>query len=165
MSTARFDAVVIGSGLGGLTAGALLAKEGYSVCLLERNTSLGGAASCYKVGTLTIEAALDQTADPRDPREVKHSILKRLDLLDKIAWLPVGDLYTVQGGPIGEPFSLPNGFEAAQQALSERFPGTKDATARVLGKMEGLYGTIANLRAAKENHSLSGLLGLSLIHI
>ncbi|MGC1586713.1 MAG: NAD(P)/FAD-dependent oxidoreductase [Rhodomicrobium sp.] len=159
MSTARFDAVVIGSGLGGLTAGALLAKEGYSVCLLERNTSLGGAASCYKVGTLTIEAALDQTADPRDPREVKHSILKRLDLLDKIAWLPVGDLYTVQGGPIGEPFSLPNGFEAAQQALSERFPGTKDATARVLGKMEGLYGTIANLRAAKENHSLSGLLG------
>ncbi len=37
----KFDAVVIGSGLGGLTAGALLARQGYSVCLLERNFSLG----------------------------------------------------------------------------------------------------------------------------
>jgi phytoene dehydrogenase-like protein len=90
MSTTSFDAVVIGSGLGGLTAGALLAKAGYSVCLLERNTGLGGAASCYRVGNLTIEAALHETADPRDPREVKHGILKRLDLLDKLNWLPVG---------------------------------------------------------------------------
>jgi len=38
----KFDAVVVGSGLGGLAAGALLAKAGYSVCLLERNYSLGG---------------------------------------------------------------------------------------------------------------------------
>ncbi len=159
MSTARFDAVVIGAGLGGLTAGALLAKAGYSVCLLERNSGLGGAASCYRVGTLTIEAALHETADPRDPREVKHGILKRLDLLDKIAWLPVGGLYTVQGGPIGEPFSLPHGFDAAQEALSQRFPGSKDAIARVLGKMERLYGTVGRLHAAQESRSLGGLLG------
>lgn len=159
MSTARFDAVVIGSGLGGLTAGALLAKAGYSVCLLERNAGLGGAASCYKAGTLTIEAALHETADPRDPREVKHSILKRLDLLDKITWLPVGGLYSVQGGPIGEPFALPHGFEAAREALSQRFPGSKDAIARVLGKMEGLYGTVSSLKAARESRSPGELLG------
>jgi len=45
----KFDAVVVGSGLGGLVAGALLAKAGYSVCLLERNFSLGGAPSVYRV--------------------------------------------------------------------------------------------------------------------
>ena len=74
MSTTSFDAVVIGSGLGGLTAGALLAKAGYSVCLLERNTGLGGAASCYRVGYLTIEAALHETADPARPArgEARH---------------------------------------------------------------------------------------------
>ena len=159
MSTTSFDAVVIGSGLGGLTAGALLAKAGYSVCLLERNTSLGGAASCYRVGTLTIEAALHETADPRDPREVKHGILKRLDLLDKFEWLPVGGLYTIQGGPIGEPFSLPHGFAEARAALSERFPAAKKPIGRVLGKMEGLYNTVGRLSEARENHSIGGLLG------
>jgi phytoene dehydrogenase-like protein len=159
MSTTSFDAVVIGSGLGGLTAGALLAKAGYSVCLLERNTGLGGAASCYRVGNLTIEAALHETADPRDPREVKHGILKRLDLLDKINWLPVGGLYTVQGGPVGEPFSLPHGFAEAREALSGRFPASKGAVERVLGKMEGLYDTVGQLTAARDNRSIGGLLG------
>jgi all-trans-retinol 13,14-reductase len=157
MSKTRFDAVVIGSGLGGLTAGALLAKANYSVCLLERNMGLGGAASCYRIGTLTIEAALHETADPRDPREVKHGILKRLDLLDKISWLPVCGLYTVKGGPIGEPFSLPHGFEAARDALSQRFPGNKDGISRVLGKMEGLCNTVGQLSAARESRSLGGL--------
>ncbi len=158
MSTTSFDAVVIGSGLGGLTAGALLAKAGYSVCLLERNTGLGGAASCYRVGTLTIEAALHETADPRDPREVKHGILKRLDLLNKLNWLPVGGLYTVQGGPIGEPFALPHGFAEAREALSARFPAAKEPIGRVLGKMEGLYDTVGKLTAARENRSIGGLL-------
>ena len=158
MSTTSFDAVVIGSGLGGLTAGALLAKAGYSVCLLERNTGLGGAASCYRVGNLTIEAALHETADPRDPREVKHGILKRLDLLDKLNWLPVGGLYTVQGGPIGEPFALPHGFAEAREALSARFPAAKEPIGRVLGKMEGLYDTVGKLTAARENRSIGGLL-------
>jgi all-trans-retinol 13,14-reductase len=159
MSTERFDAVVIGAGLGGLTAGALLAQAGHSVCLLERNTSLGGAASVYRTGRLTIEASLHQTADPRDPREVKHGIFKRLGLLDKITWLPVGELFTVQGGPVEAPFSLPQGFEKAQAALQDRFPASRQAVARVLGKMERLYETAGHLNAARENRSLAGLLG------
>ena len=39
----RFDAVAIGSGINSLVAGALLAKAGWSVCVLERNDWLGGA--------------------------------------------------------------------------------------------------------------------------
>jgi all-trans-retinol 13,14-reductase len=159
MSTARFDAIIIGSGLGGLTAGALLAQAGHSVCLLERNTSLGGAASVYRAGRLTIEASLHQTADPRDPREVKHGIFKRLGLLDKIAWLPAGDLFTVQGGPVGAPFSLPHGFEKAQEALQGRFPASKQGVARILGKMERVCETVSHLNAAREKRSLAGLLG------
>ena len=45
-----------------------LAKAGYSVCLLERNTSLGGSASCYRVGTLTIEAPLQLDCESRATR-------------------------------------------------------------------------------------------------
>ena len=39
----RFDAVAIGSGINALVAGALLARRGWSVCVLERNDWLGGA--------------------------------------------------------------------------------------------------------------------------
>ncbi len=39
----RYDAIAIGSGINSLAAAALLAKAGWSVCVLERNDWLGGA--------------------------------------------------------------------------------------------------------------------------
>jgi phytoene dehydrogenase-like protein len=41
--TRRYDAITIGSGINSLVAAALLAKAGWSVCVLERNDWLGGA--------------------------------------------------------------------------------------------------------------------------
>ena len=38
----HYDVVVIGSGLGGLVSAIILAKEGYSVCVLEKNNQYGG---------------------------------------------------------------------------------------------------------------------------
>ena len=40
---ATFDAVLVGSGINTLTAGALLARDGWSVCVLEGSDRLGGA--------------------------------------------------------------------------------------------------------------------------
>jgi phytoene dehydrogenase-like protein len=40
---ADFDAVVVGSGVNSLACGALLARAGWRVCVLERNDWLGGA--------------------------------------------------------------------------------------------------------------------------
>ena len=40
---ARYDVVVIGAGLGGLTAGAILARAGRKVLVIERSNSVGGA--------------------------------------------------------------------------------------------------------------------------
>lgn len=38
----QYDVVIIGSGLGGLVSAVILAKEGYSVCVLEKNNQYGG---------------------------------------------------------------------------------------------------------------------------
>ena len=153
--TKRYDAVVIGSGLGGLTAGALLAKAGYSVCVLERNFSLGGAASVFKVGPLTVEASLHQTSDARNPRDIKHHILSELGLLDEIEWLPTGSLYTVRGGPLSQAFDLPKGFAAAHDALAGRFPDKRNAIGRFLQEVEQIHDALWTLKQAREEGSLA----------
>ncbi len=43
----QYDVVIIGSGLGGLACGTILAKEGYKVCILEKNKQIGGNLQTY----------------------------------------------------------------------------------------------------------------------
>ena len=43
----EFETIVIGGGYGGLAAGALLAKRGEDVCLLEGHTITGGCGGCF----------------------------------------------------------------------------------------------------------------------
>ena len=157
MSENTFDAVVIGSGLGGLTAAALLAKNGRKVCVIERNHSVGGAASAFKKGALTIEPALHQTADPRDPTEVKHAILTELGILDEIEWVPVRPFYSVKGGPVGKVFEMPVGFDAAHHALSQRFPRIRDGSAQFFGALEQIHDAVTRLNEAGEERSLGKL--------
>ena len=158
MSENSFDAVVIGSGLGGLTAAALLAKAGRKVCVVERNHSVGGAASAFKKGALTIEPALHQTADPRDPAEVTHPILKELGVLDEIEWVPIRPFYSVKGGLVGETFDMPIGFDAAHRALSARFPKSREGSARFFGAIEQIHDAVTRFREAGEERSFGKLL-------
>ena len=41
-------AVIIGSGLGGLSCGAILAKCGYEVTVLEKEAVIGGCLQCFE---------------------------------------------------------------------------------------------------------------------
>jgi phytoene dehydrogenase-like protein len=43
----EYDAIVIGSGLGGLTAANMIARDGYSVLLLEHHFKMGGLATWF----------------------------------------------------------------------------------------------------------------------
>ncbi len=158
MPETSFDAVVIGSGLGGLTAAALLAKNGRKVCVIERYHSVGGAASAFKTGALTIEPALHQTADPRDPDEPKHAILKELGLLDEVEWVPVSPFFSVRGGPVGELLDLPVGFDTAHAALARRFPASSHGLARLIGAIETMLAGVAHLTRAGDQRSIGGLL-------
>lgn len=47
---ADYDVVVIGAGLGGLSAGSVLAKRGKKVLVLEQSSQIGGCCSTYEVG-------------------------------------------------------------------------------------------------------------------
>jgi len=110
--TGRYDAIVVGSGLGGLTAGALYARAGHKVLVLERNENFGGAATVYRHGALAIEASLHEI-DGLDAHDAKGPILRALGLDRDIAFVDVGALFEVRSPLLGEPFVLPHGLAAA----------------------------------------------------
>jgi phytoene dehydrogenase-like protein len=71
----RYDAIVIGGGINGLVAGAVLARRGKSVCILEQRTALGGMATltegdgpalAHLLYNLSPQACRDIGLDPRD---------------------------------------------------------------------------------------------------
>jgi all-trans-retinol 13,14-reductase len=118
----QFDAIVIGSGVGGLVAGAMYARSGRRVLVLEKNPSVGGAASVYRVGELTIEASLHEL-DGLDEGDTKYPVFQRLGLFDAIDFVEVGDLYEVRSPLLGAPFVMPSGLEEGRAATVARFPG------------------------------------------
>jgi phytoene dehydrogenase-like protein len=151
---ARYDVVVIGAGLGGLTAGAILARAGRKVLVIERSNSVGGAASSYKSGDLFVEGSLHETSDPHDPRDPKHDVLRRAGVIDAVKWIPSEVFYEARGGPIGEPLVLPDNFAAARRALTERFPEVRAGIHQLLREMERIaaaMGTLSRGRDAFKN--------------
>ena len=118
----RYDVIVIGAGLGGLTAAALIARAGRKTLLVERNESVGGAASTYRFGDLVVEASLHETSDPLDPIDPKHAILARIGVLDAVEWVPTGLIYEVWGRT-GGPTIYPAGqFSSGPHCLGRALP-------------------------------------------
>ncbi len=54
----KYDVIVIGSGLGGLTCANRLARAGHAVLLLEHHIQLGGLATWFKRGGHTFDVSL-----------------------------------------------------------------------------------------------------------
>jgi phytoene dehydrogenase-like protein len=73
----KWDIVVIGSGMGSLTAASLLANEGKQVLVLERNYLPGGCVSSYYRKGFTFETGATTLVGLDDNMPVKY-------LLDKI---------------------------------------------------------------------------------
>ena len=55
MSNRSADVIIIGSGLGGLTAAALLANRGLSVLLLEKHYQPGGSCGAFRRNDITFD--------------------------------------------------------------------------------------------------------------
>ena len=53
-----YDAIIIGSGLGGLSCGSYLATKGWKVLVIEKHSIAGGYASSFKRGDFTFDVSL-----------------------------------------------------------------------------------------------------------
>src|SRR4028119_2182264 len=71
--------VVIGAGIGGLTAGALLAHRGYRVLVLDQALVPGGRASTFKRKGFTFDVGATQVAG-LEPRGIHQRIFSELEI-------------------------------------------------------------------------------------
>jgi C-3',4' desaturase CrtD len=71
--------VVIGAGIGGLTAAALLAHRGYEVLILDQAIVPGGCASTFKRKGFTFDVGATQVAG-LEPGGIHHRIFTELEI-------------------------------------------------------------------------------------
>jgi len=93
----KYDVIVIGAGLGGLTAGAKLARSGKKVLLLEQHDRPGGYATTFKRKGFTMEVGLHEM-DGLHASDMKSRIFKDLGVSEKVEFLKVPEFYRFYNG-------------------------------------------------------------------
>jgi phytoene dehydrogenase-like protein len=116
----KYDIIIIGAGLGGLTAGAKLSKEGKKVLLIEQHSCPGGCATTFRRGDLTFEVGLHEM-DGLSPGDMKTRIFNDLEVFKHVEFIPLGELYRFTNGRYD--IVVPNNYEKAKEKLSQIFPG------------------------------------------
>lgn len=129
MSDDSYDVVVVGAGLGGLSAAASLARAGKRVALAERQTAPGGNARAFRRGPYTFDPAIHLTAHGFNI-EFLDVYLDCLGLASRIDLILLEALYGVE--VCGTRFTLPIGVDAVTDYLAEQFPAERDGIARYI---------------------------------
>jgi all-trans-retinol 13,14-reductase len=119
----NYDIIIIGAGLGGLTAGAKLAKQGKKVLLIEQHDRPGGCATTFTRKDFTFEVGLHEMDGP-GPRDLKVKIFRDLGLTDKVTLLDVPEFYRFVNGRCD--VVVPHDPEEAQGRLTALFPGDEE---------------------------------------
>jgi all-trans-retinol 13,14-reductase len=115
----EYDIIIIGGGLGGLTAGAKLSKEGRKVLLIEQHSQPGGCATTFKRGHFTMEVGLHEMDGPA-PRDMKSKIFKDLEVNDTVEFIRVPEFYHFINDKIK--ITIPHDPSEALRILKDRFP-------------------------------------------
>jgi len=117
-----YDIIVIGSGLGGLTAGAELASKGQRVLVLEQHFQVGGSATSFKRNGYIYEAGLHMTAMV-DKESDHYDFFKKCGLLEKLNFVPAPEFYYIKG--YDYEFVFGNDIKDNIRRLKEMFPKEK----------------------------------------
>lgn len=115
----NYDVIVVGSGLGGLTAGADLAVSGKRVLVLEQHFRVGGSATSFRRKDFTYEAGLHMTTAVKEGHG-HYDLFKRIGLDKKIHFVEVPEFYHVVGN--GYEYTFSNDINDNIDRLTKMFP-------------------------------------------
>ncbi len=127
--------VIIGSGLGGLSTGVILAKNGYEVTVLEQASQVGGCLQCFSRGGVKFETGMHFIGSLDDDQVLSH-YFNYLGIKDKVEFNRLDpqayDMVALQG----ERFAFPNGREAFIERFAQRFPSQRENLERYCDLVE-----------------------------
>jgi phytoene dehydrogenase-like protein len=114
-----YDAIVIGTGIGGLMCANLLAREGLDVLLIEQHYMVGGYCSMFRRKGYTFDAATHFYPLLGNPQTMTGKLLRELGITtDWIKMDPVDQFHF----PDGSHFAVPADFDAYLGQLKAAFP-------------------------------------------
>jgi len=140
----NWDAIVIGSGIGGLTAAALLSVHGGKrVLVLERHYVAGGFTHSFHRPGYEWDVGLHYIGQVQDPRS---PVRKAFDHITNSAvqWTAMPDVYD-RAIIDGRKFDMAAGMERLREGLKQNFPSESRAidnyisAVRAANRFAGLY--------------------------
>jgi phytoene dehydrogenase-like protein len=136
------DVVVVGAGIGGLTAGALLAKRGLRVAVVEQHTIPGGYCHSWK-RMLALDGRRQRVqfdAGVHDisgthPGGTVHNLLGLLDARDRVEWKTVTQEYVTRGLRL----RVPGDWKELVAELARHFPAEEQGIRNLFAEMRAVY--------------------------
>jgi len=127
---AKTSVIIIGSGMGGLVAGNLLAKRGHKVTLFESHTSPGGyTAGFYRKGFYFESGTLSFEASPSI-----FKAMKDIGVFDKISFV------RQKGRWVSHDFdSVLDSYHGFKGMLYAAFPSDRDSLDKYFSEVDGMY--------------------------
>ncbi len=119
MSVKRYDVIVIGAGMGGLTAATLLARKGQKTLLVEKENQVGGYVVSFKRDGFTFDATGAFVGGCQEGGEF-YRILKEMGVHEEIEFIPINHVRNIYPG--FEVHLHPGGFHSYTEALFNLFP-------------------------------------------
>ena len=120
-----WDAIVIGSGMGGMSAAAALSRVGRKVLLLEQHRTLGGLTHSFSRDGFTWDVGVHYLSEMAPGDRIRA-------LLDWLCDTPMeftslGSVYDTLHIGSAEPLSLSRPYEAQERDLKDRYPDEAEA--------------------------------------
>ncbi len=138
-----YDVVVVGAGMGGLSAATHLAKHGRRVLVAERHNVPGGYATSFVRGRYEFEVALHELSGMGTEAEPGplYRYLEDLGVLDHVELVRLDTIYRSIFPETD--LTLPVGWEACTDTLCTEFPHETEGIRRFMGRLEKLGSEMA----------------------
>lgn len=149
----HWDAVVIGSGLGGLSCAAAFARQGFKALVLEQHDKPGGYATSFKrPGGFDFDASLHSTTVGE--RGGLHNLIPGFPEITDVAFLPHPTLFRAIFPE--HDIRVPNrDLQGYLDILIKAFPSEKDGIHALFDDMRGLQQDMGKLNEARGNVDMS----------
>jgi phytoene dehydrogenase-like protein len=134
----EYDVVIVGSGIGGLSCGALLAKRGLKVLIAEQHYLAGGYCTSFpRKGHSAFDAGVHDISG-LGPKGPVRCLLRELGIERTLDFKRVTSEYIFQNIR----FQVPHDWKDFTNLLSRHFPAEKENISAFFAEMKGIYGDI-----------------------